>query len=56
MYRSLVKKLILVNMLCIVLIFCLGQPKAFAYSEKNLFDATQIQTVPVLEPGLRSPK
>ena len=51
MYRSLVKKLILVNMLCILLVFCLGQPKAFAYSEKNLFDATQIQIEQLVAKG-----
>ena len=51
MNRSLVKKLFLVNMLLILLIFCLGQPKAFAYSEKNLFDATQIQIEQLVAKG-----
>ena len=51
MCRPLVNKLIFVNMLCILLIFCLGQPKAFAYSEKNLFDATQIQIEQLVAKG-----
>jgi CubicO group peptidase (beta-lactamase class C family) len=51
MCKSLVKKLILVNMLCILLIFCLGQPIAFAYSEKNLFDSTQIQIEQLVAKG-----
>jgi CubicO group peptidase (beta-lactamase class C family) len=37
------KKLIPVPMLCILLIFSLGQPKAFASGEKNQFHATQLQ-------------
>jgi len=51
MYRSLVKKLILVNMLFILLIFYLEQPKAFAYSEKNLFNATQVQIEQLVAKG-----
>jgi len=51
MCRSLVNKLIFVNMLCILLLFCLGQPKAFAYSEKNVFDATQIQIEQLVAKG-----
>ncbi len=51
MCKSLVKKLILVNMLCILLIFYLGQPIAFAYSEKNLFDSTQIQIEQLVAKG-----
>ena len=43
MYRSVVKKLILVTMLCIQLILSLGQPKALAKSENHLFNAIQKQ-------------
>jgi CubicO group peptidase (beta-lactamase class C family) len=31
--------------------FCLGQPKAFAYSEKNLFDAILIQIEQLVSKG-----
>jgi CubicO group peptidase (beta-lactamase class C family) len=51
MCRSLAKKLILVNILCMLLIFCLRQPKEFAYGEKNQFDATQIQIEQLVAKG-----
>jgi CubicO group peptidase (beta-lactamase class C family) len=51
MNRSFVKKLFLVNMLCILLIFCLVQLKAFGYSEKNLFGAAQIQIEQLVAKG-----
>jgi CubicO group peptidase (beta-lactamase class C family) len=51
MNRSFVKKLFLFNMLFILLIFCFLHLKAFAYSEKNLFDATQIQIEQLVAKG-----
>ncbi len=51
MYRSLVKKLIPITMLCITLILSLGQSKALAQSENHLFNAIQKQIEQLVAKG-----
>jgi CubicO group peptidase (beta-lactamase class C family) len=51
LYRSLVKKLILVTVLCIQLTLSLRHPKALAKSENHLFNAIQRQIEQLIAKG-----